>query len=580
MRYKNRIISLSIVLFGTLVFSCPLFARSPKADTKEKKALPRAEQAAYFYMEGIKSNILEGDSARSKAWFQKVLEIDSTHSPSLYELASLTALDNPEEALQYSLKANAIDTANVWYKMQLGRLLIATQRYDSALTLYDQLIKVNPDNPDNYRLKALLYDQLGQPQKALEVLEAAENRFGLIELLSSHKLQLLLNTQQFDRAMAEARMLAETFPYNEEFYVVLAELYSMMGMNHLAKENYDKAISLNPNSMRVLASLNDFYKRQNDDVHFLETATKLFRLKEFPLETKLKFYDELFHTPSFLRNNYMQMGDLVRTLAITYPEDLRTLELYARYLIAGGSIEQALQLYKSHVTDSIPQKKVFNEIISMEAYLKRADSVDKYTTIALERFPDDAELRLQKASVTAFMMEKPEEAVPLFEEALKYAQTDSLRSVIYGAIGDNYHTLGDYKKCFKAYDKGMKLDTTNVSIYNNYSYFLSLRNERLDKALEWSQKAVRLDPNNPTFLDTYAWVLYQLGRYEEARIPMRQAISLDQNNNKELYIHYGDILYKLGDQFMASYYWKKALENGYDAQEIETRLKQIEQGER
>lgn len=573
---KNGIVLSALVLLGTLVFSCSLFARSPRADAKNKKTLPRAEQASLFYLEGIKSNVLEGDSARAKAWFKKVLEIDSTHSPSLYELASLTALDQPEEALQYSLKANAIDTTNTWYKMQLGRLLIATQHYDSALTLYDQLIRMNPNDPDNYRLKALLYDQLGQPEKALEVLETAENRFGIIELLASHKVQLLLNTQQFDRAMAEARMLVETFPYNEDNYVVLAELYAMMNMNNLAQENYDKALSINPNSMRALASLNDFYKRQNDNVRFLETASKLFRLKEFPLETKLKFYEELFQNPSFVRNNFIQMGELVRTLAITYPEDLRTLELYAKYLIAGGSIEQALQLYKSHVTDSIPQKQIFNDIIGMEAYLKRADSVDKYTTIALERFPEDAELRLQKASVTAYMLEKPQEAIPLFEEALKYAKTDSLRSVIYGAIGDNYHTLGDDRKCFKAYDKGMKLDTTNVSIYNNYSYFLSLRNERLDKALEWAQKAVRLDPNNPTFLDTYAWVLYQLGRYEEARIPMRQAISLDSDNNKELYVHYGDILYKLGDRFMASYYWKKALENGYDAQEIENRLKQIE----
>ena len=573
---KNGIVLSALVLLGTLVFSCSLFARSPRADAKNKKTLPRAEQASLFYLEGIKSNVLEGDSARAKAWFKKVLEIDSTHSPSLYELASLMALDQPEEALQYSLKANAIDTANTWYKMQLGRLLIATQRYDSALTLYDQLIRMNPNDPDNYRLKALLYDQLGQPEKALEVLETAENRFGIIELLASHKVQLLLNTQQFDRAMAEARMLVETFPYNEDNYVVLAELYAMMNMNNLAQENYDKALSINPNSMRALASLNDFYKRQNDNVRFLETASKLFQLKEFPLETKLKFYEELFQNPSFVRNNFIQMGELVRTLAITYPEDLRTLELYAKYLIAGGSIEQALQLYKSHVNDSIPQKQIFNDIIGMEAYLKRADSVDKYTTIALERFPEDAELRLQKASVTAYMLEKPQEAIPLFEEALKYAKTDSLRSVIYGAIGDNYHTLGDDRKCFKAYDKGMKLDTTNVSIYNNYSYFLSLRNERLDKALEWAQKAVRLDPNNPTFLDTYAWVLYQLGRYEEARIPMRQAISLDSDNNKELYVHYGDILYKLGDRFMASYYWKKALENGYDAQEIENRLKQIE----
>ena len=262
---KNGIVLSALVLLGTLVFSCSLFARSPRANAKNKKTLPRAEQASLFYLEGIKSNVLEGDSARAKAWFKKVLEIDSTHSPSLYELASLTALDQPEEALQYSLKANAIDTTNTWYKMQLGRLLIATQHYDSALTLYDQLIRMNPNDPDNYRLKALLYDQLGQPEKALEMLETAENRFGIIELLASHKLQLLLNTQQFDRAMAEARMLVETFPYNEDNYVVLAELYAMMNMNNLAQENYDKALSINPNSMRALASLNDFYKRQNDN---------------------------------------------------------------------------------------------------------------------------------------------------------------------------------------------------------------------------------------------------------------------------------------------------------------------------
>ena len=143
---KNGIVLLALVLLGTLVFSCSLFARSPRADAKNKKTLPRAEQASLFYLEGIKSNVLEGDSARAKAWFKKVLEIDSTHSPSLYELASLMALDQPEEALQYSLKANAIDTANTWYKMQLGRLLIATQRYDSALTLYDQLIRMNPND--------------------------------------------------------------------------------------------------------------------------------------------------------------------------------------------------------------------------------------------------------------------------------------------------------------------------------------------------------------------------------------------------------------------------------------------------
>jgi len=122
----------------------------------------------------------------------------------------------------------------------------------------------------------------------------------------------------------------------------------------------------------------------------------------------------------------------------------------------------------------------------------------------------------------------------------------------------------------------LRLDTTNAVIYNNYAYFLSLREERLDDALEMARKANRLSPNNPTYLDTYAWVLYMLERYEEAREPMRLAVSLDRTDSKELLIHYGDILYKLNDRFMASIYWKKALEKGYDPEEIEKRLKLIE----
>lgn len=123
----------------------------------------------------------------------------------------------------------------------------------------------------------------------------------------------------------------------------------------------------------------------------------------------------------------------------------------------------------------------------------------------------------------------------------------------------------------------MRLDTTNAVIYNNYAYFLSLREERLDDALrKWPGKPTGLSPNNPTYLDTYAWVLYMLGRYEEAREPMRLPSSLDRTDSKELLIHYGDILYKLNDRFMASIYWKKALEKGYDPEEIEKRLKLIE----
>lgn len=573
---KKLTISLCVGAAAALLLCGPARpAYASKPETRIDRGYSPEQTASYYYTEGIKNNIMNGDPQQSVDLFKKVLEIDSTHAPTLFELAMLT-MSEPETALRYSLRANAADTGNLWYRTQLGRLLIATQRYDSAMTVYNSLLKAAPNNPDNYRLIAMLYEQKGDPEKALIILDSAERQLGTVEMLAGYKRQLLLNMKRYDRALVEAKTMVENFPYDEDNYVELAELYATLGQFALAQEAYRKAQEINPNSLRVIASLNDFYKRTNDNVRFLSTAAQLFRSKEFPLETKLKFFEELTQTPNYYRDYYVQLGELASSLAITYPEDYRTIELYAKHLIAGGFLEDALSLYKSHLNDSTERKELFNTVIEIEAYQKRPDSVAKYTAMALKRFPSDPELYLRKGSISAYMLNNPKEAEPAYREALKYAKTDSLRSVIYGVLGDNYQTLGDYKNCFKSYEKGMKLDTTNAVIYNNYAYFLSLRNERLDKALAMAEKAIRLSPNNPTYLDTYAWTLYQLGRYEEARTPMRQAVSLDRTGNKELFLHYGDILYKLKDNFMASIYWKKALESGYDPEQIEQRLKQIE----
>lgn len=570
---------LLICLATAILLSCGVVRPENGSKTKNEAAVrePRLSDttASYHYTEGILRVVTGDDPASAVRAFEKVLEIDSTHAPSLFELAQLT-MDEPEKALAYSLRANASDTSNVWYRAQLGQLLIATERYDSALKLYESLLAMSPDNPDNYRLLAALYEQQKQPEKALSVLDSSVNRIGKTEMLSAQRRQLLLNMHRYDLALAEALELVENYPYDEANLVALAELYAVLGKDSLAQDAYDKALSIAPDNIQTVASLNEFYKHKKDNVRFLETTGQLFRSDALPLEIKLNFFDNLVKTPNFYRDYYFQIGNLASALAVTHPDDFRTTELYARHLIAGGRVDEAVKLYKSHRDDSARRKQIYSEIIDMEAYLKRPDSVALYTEEALAYFPTDPDLYEQKGNIAFHYRQDYKEAEADYKMALKYAGSDSLRSILYGYLGDNAHAAGNEKACFRYYDKGLQADSTNAFICNNYSYFLSLKDARLDFALDLARRATRLSPNNPTYLDTYAWVLYRMGRYEEARVPMRQAVSLDRSDNPELMIHYGDILYALNDRFMASFYWKKALENGYDAQEIEKRLKQLE----
>jgi tetratricopeptide (TPR) repeat protein len=90
-----------------------------------------------------------------------------------------------------------------------------------------------------------------------------------------------------------------------------------------------------------------------------------------------------------------------------------------------------------------------------------------------------------------------------------------------------------------------------------------------------SKRAIDAEPNNESYVDTYAWILHRLGRNEEAKRYMRQALTLSGQRDASLLCHYADILWALGEKFMAETYWKKAVEVGYDSEEMEMHIQEV-----
>jgi tetratricopeptide (TPR) repeat protein len=249
-------------------------------------------------------------------------------------------------------------------------------------------------------------------------------------------------------------------------------------------------------------------------------------------------------------------------------------------------------------------------VIDLEEYQNRPDSVDIYVAKAMTLFEGKPELYIRKAN-RQYIKGDLHGAVSSFEEALTYAQNDTMRGEVWGFIGDTYHQIAEERalrdaekkahheadslteakrrlypirisekkamqRCYEAYEKSLSLHAENASVLNNYAYFLSEEHRDLERALTMSSQAIHLEQNNATFLDTYAWILHLLGRNEEAQTYMRRALSLDDTKSPELPLHYGDILYALGNKFMAKTYWQKALQLGADKGRIEQRMKLIE----
>lgn len=563
-------------------------------------AAPRCEggdslrSPLYHYTEGIKRLRIDGDTTAARRAFERALALDSGYAPAHYALAERNGAPGRTD---HARKAYEADTTNKFYLGLYAQALIFDARYEEALEAYRRLVRLESRNPDCYRMLALLSAQTGRRAEAVAVLDSAEVLFGRNPQLGSLKRHILLEDGQKERALKEAQEMADALPYDPENHLVLGEIYSSAGNDSLALRSFERALALDSTDMNTLITIAEYYNARRDYVNYLGMTRRIFENEELPLDEKVRIFNRFTSDIRFYREFYPQISALARTLAVRYPKEPSVVELYGSHLIASGSLEQALELYKMRLGDEPPRLEYYTMVVDMESYLQHPDSAAYYLDRAVALFPGRPELYLQQGHLAAIARDY-ERAERHYNEGLGYVSTDSMRSVVWGFLGDLYQqrSQGDnpsteaafarrangegswkkwLKRCYAAYEKALRYDGNNVSVLNNYAYFLSLERRDLNRALEMSSRAVAMEDNNPTYLDTHAWVLFQLGRLEEARRYLLQAVSLDGRKSPDLMVHYGDVLAALGENFMAETYWKRALDNGYAPAEIERRITEL-----
>lgn len=583
-----------------ITLTTPLFVRAAitTPDDKPKLIIPDSLRATYRYTDALKQTAIHRDTAAARKAYMEVLEIDSTYAPALFQLAQqeMRQIGREPQALEYARRAYEQDTMSNWYTDTYARTLVLNNRYDDALPIYRRLMRMEPNNADNYRIMAMIYHQRKQPYSAISILDSADMRFGKNPYLSNMKRTLLISTGQLERAIEEAQESVEEAPYEVENVVSLAETYAAAKRDSLARVTFEQALEMDSTNVQALGLYADFCSQQRDTKGYLATLRRLYALEEFPLERKIELFERLTKDRKFYGQNYFAFGAMATAMTMRHPNDKRVVDIYGDHLLAGGEVEAALDHFKLHLNDEPPQMDYYMAVIDIEDYLARPDSVDAYVQRAVKLFPDDPVLYIRKAN-RQYVKGDLHGSVETFKEALAIVESDSLKGQIWGYIGDMYHAMVErldagakadttgFKLRIKrkkaqqlrneAYDKSLSLEADNALTLNNYAYFISEETddaELLEKAMKMSAKAINIEKGNSTYIDTFAWILYKLGRYEQARKHMRQALSLDRTESAELPLHYGDILFALNERFMAETYWKKALEMGADKQAIEQRL--------
>ena len=552
--------------------------------TREKPAVALAQSSLtpeqqrkydYFFLEAMRLKEKK-DYASAFGLLQHCLDIHPNAASALYEVSQyymfLRQVPQGQEALEKAV-ANAPD--NYWYSQGLASLYQQQNELDKAVTLLEQMVVRFPAKQDPLFNLLDLYGRQEKYDEVISTLNRLEKRMGKNEQLSMEKFRIYLQMKDDKKAFQEIESLVQEYPMDMRYQVILGDVYLQNGKKQEAYDVYQKVLAAEPDNPMAIFSMASYYKQTGQEELYQQQLDTLLLNKKVTPDTKVGVMRQMIVENEQADKDSTQIIALFDRIMKQEQDDPQIPMIYAQYLLSKNMESESVPVLEQ-VVDLDPTNKAARMML-IGAAVKKEDykQIIKVCEPGIEATPDALEFYYYLA-VAYNQAEKPDRVISICKRALEHTTADSKKEIVsdfYSILGDMYHTQKQMKEAYAAYDSALVYNPSNIGALNNYAYYLSVERRDLDKAEEMSYKTVKAEPNNATYLDTYAWILFEKGNYAEARIYIDNAMKSEGGDKSDVIVeHCGDIYYMTGDVDGALTYWKKALEMGSESKTLKQKI--------
>lgn len=562
-----------------LLFILSILIIESKAQTKPApvivvgKVLSQKDslQVREIYFDGLHEKLME-NYPRAAVSFNKVLEMDPANDAAMYELANMSFAQNkPAEAERLIRNAVTVKPDNPWYWSFLAEIYKKTNNISELVLVLEELIRLSPDREENYYDRANALMILKKTDQAVTAYEEIESKFGSSQDLSAAKQRILLQQGKPEKVEQELEKQIKDKPDDVRNYLYLSEVYAKSGDREKAIEVLNKAKAVDPANAMIRLALADNYKalKQFDNT-FIELKVA-FADPNLNIDEKVRIVLSFFPMfADFKAKAYA--NELASIMTKTHPDEAKAFAVYGDVLFQEKKYTEARDSYKKALKLNDQIYQIWEQLLRIEVSQGDFQQAIADGEEGLAIFPNQAELYLY-TGIAYTQTKKHDKAVAYLKNAADLETEDQeIRTQIFSTLGDSYNALKNYKESDQSYEKALSINPDNSYVLNNYAYYLSLRGENLDKAEKMSKRSVQLDPNNASSEDTYAWILFKLKRYAEAKTWIEKALRNNTTNNSTQVEHYGDILYLLGEKDLALQQWIKAKGTGMGSEILNKKI--------
>lgn len=524
----------------------------------------------YMYIEAVRQQD-QGNFPLAMELFMKCLEMKPDAAEANYAVAAFyQALQKDSISINYLQRATELEPKNIEFAERLANAYLGQNRIEDATAVYEQLVKQHPERTDYLELLVRIYNHQHDYKNVLSALNRLELQDGQSEEITLSKMQAYSYMGDEKGAYNELKSLVDAHPNDMNLQVMMGNWLLSNGKKEEALKTFQHVLKEEPDNAQGQMSLMDYYRMQGN------TA-----------EADRLLYDILINPRTEPDTRVTMIREWVKDSEEHGGDSLRVMQMFNKVLSLPQNTSEVAEMKVAYMTlKNAPQDSIrsgWERVLEITPEYTSArlqliqilwrDTIDMKVVAeckkAVEYVPDEPMLYYY-LGVAQYMNKLQDDAVVSLRKGASRLtpETDkNLAADIYEMLGDIYQKQHMNKEAFVAYDSCLVYNPDKVVCLNNYAYFLSVEKQELKKAEQMSYRAITAEPNNSTYLDTYAWILYQQQRYEEACIYIEQAMKHDTDTlgqSGDIYEHAGDIYLQLKRPEEAVKMWEKALNMGVE----------------
>jgi len=476
-------------------------------------------------------------------------------------------------SIYYGNRAVELDPHNKWYRLQLVDGYRATGNNRKGVEQLQIILEQNPSDIDVLYQKARILSGMGEYAKSNEAYQQILDLTGPDRAIIYQRINNYTRLDDNDAIINELKKVLELDPGNINTLLMLNQFYLEQDRIEDAREVLEQARQRNPRHPETLVNLADIHINQDE---WEEAGALLQNLVGDTLVSPGNKLEIVQYIISRYSNNpgneqlHKTTSSLIGTLLETEPDNGLAHSLAAEFYIMTEDGDQALH-HLQITTEIMPENDAAWRQLIQTYYIEgRYEDAIAAGEKADNHVPEDAFIMFFTGG-SYFLKENYEKAVKWLQSASELPSRSEFRSIILGTLGDTYASLDQWDEADKAYEAALAHNSDNDVALNNYAYYLSEREENLEKAKEMANRALELNPANSAFLDTMGWIYFKLGDYEKAHEYIKASLETG-DASAEVMEHMGDVYDKMGEPDRALYWWQKALEEDESRTHLKERL--------